>query len=119
MIGRLASSRNSLTGGDAVTDRLMQGEVPIACSLTDSNQSARLADWHRLLDQGTSRDVPGGYTIDLPRRLADEVFGLVLAEQHCCPFLTFGLHLTATSLEVTATAPEPASVLLTDLFQPV
>ena len=102
-----------------MTDGLMQDEVPIACSLTGSDQRARLVDWHRLLSQGTPSDVPGGYAIDLPRRLAGEVFGLVSAEQHCCPFFTFDLHLTATSLTLTATAPESASVLLTDLFQPI
>ena len=48
--------------------------------------------------------------------LAAEVAALAAAEQDCCAFFDFTLHLTPTALELTVRAPDTAETLLADLF---
>ncbi|WP_257232344.1 hypothetical protein [Streptomyces sp. Rer75] len=48
--------------------------------------------------------------------LAAELASLAAAEQDCCAFFDFTLHLTPASLALTVRAPEVAGPLLADLF---
>ena len=96
-------------------------DAPIACSLGSSDLDRRLEEWRRLLTGVTSRaDEPAAVVLHLDAGTSiSDLAALCADEVACCPFFTFDLHLTATSLTLTATAPESASVLLTDLFQPI
>lgn len=91
--------------------------LPIACSLTGTDHTTRLAAWHAAL-AGT-----------VPRRLDDATVGtpiphdriasiaaLVADETQCCPFLTFRITVTADGARLDATAPAEARALLDDLF---
>ena len=98
-----------------MTDGTLDQEA-VACSLTGSGQAARVAEWHAVLGRGVRREVPGGHAVELPRDAADHVFALVLAEQRCCPFLSFDLRLTAATLRLTMTAPGSAAGLLAELL---
>ncbi len=61
---------------------------------------------------------PDGVRLTFPAtpELAAEVAALAAAEQDCCAFFDFTLHLTPTTLELTVRAPDTAEALLADLF---
>jgi hypothetical protein len=48
--------------------------------------------------------------------LVTEVAALAAAEQDCCAFFDFTLHLTPAALELSVRAPGAAATMLADLF---
>jgi DNA-binding transcriptional MerR regulator len=92
-------------------------EPPIACTLTAAGQADRIGEWRRLLGQADGREqVDGGLAFRFPAGLAGQVAELAAAEQQCCPFLEFNLHLTAGGLRFEVQVPEGAAPLLADVF---
>jgi MerR family transcriptional regulator, copper efflux regulator len=92
-------------------------EAPIACTLTAADQADRIGEWRRLLGQAGSRErTDGGLAFRLPAALAGQVAELAAAEQQCCPFLEFNLHLIAGGLRFEVQVPEGAAPLLADMF---
>ncbi|QYN19655.1 MerR family transcriptional regulator [Amycolatopsis sp. DSM 110486] len=94
-------------------------QAPVACTLESAALGERIAQWQRITGQATSRrDTADGLTLILPAtpELAAEVAALAAAEQDCCAFFDFTLHLTPTALELTVRAPEAAGALLAELF---
>jgi hypothetical protein len=90
---------------------------PIACTLTATDQADRIEEWRRLLGQASGREpVDGGLALRFPAGLAGRVGELAAAEQQCCAFLEFTLHLVAGELRFEVRAPEDAAALLADLF---
>lgn len=53
-----------------------------------------------------------------PAGLAGRVAELAAAEQRCCPFFKFTLHLIAGGLRFEVRVPEGAAPLLPDVFGP-
>ncbi|WP_116052067.1 MerR family transcriptional regulator [Amycolatopsis palatopharyngis] len=91
--------------------------APIACTLNGSDQAERAQQWHELLDHAHRRDpIDGGLRFHLPAHTAGEVAALAAAEQQCCAFFTFTLHLSAGELQFDVHAPDDAAPLLADLF---
>lgn len=89
----------------------------IACTLDASGQADRVGQWQRLLAQARGRQsAEGGLTLRFPARLAGPVAELAAAEQECCPFFEFTLHLTAGESRLEVRAPEAAALLLADVF---
>jgi MerR family transcriptional regulator, copper efflux regulator len=89
----------------------------IACTLTAAHQADRIGEWRRLLGQADGREsVDGGLAFRFPAGLAGQVADLAAAEQQCCPFLEFNLHLTAGGLRFVVHVPEGAAPLLEDMF---
>lgn len=80
----------------------------VACSLTSNGLGERTTQWHQSLDGAVRQDIPDGLRLTLPATRAGDVAPLAAAEQQCCPFFDFRLHL-----EVRAGAD-----LLTALFGP-
>ena len=56
--------------------------------------------------------------LTLPAGRAAAVAGLAAAEQDCCPFLDFRLHLDGPVLHLEVRAPSDAADLLAALFTP-
>lgn len=91
--------------------------VPIACTLESDDRADRVRDWQRALAHATRREsVDGGLRVELPSALAAEVAGLAAAEQECCAFFAFTLHLTGPTVHLEVRAPAEAAPLLAAVF---
>lgn len=91
--------------------------APIACTLDATDQNERIGQWQHVLGQAHRREpIEGGQRIEWPPHLAGEVAALATAEQHCCAFFTFTLHLSADGVRLDVRAPDEAAPLLTDIF---
>ncbi|MFJ4870763.1 MerR family transcriptional regulator [Streptomyces sp. NPDC088757] len=92
--------------------------APVACSLTGEDAHERAARWHEAVDGATRTEVPEGLRLTVPADRAVRVAGLAAAEQRCCPFFDFRLHLDGPVLHLEVRAPAEGRALLTDLFAP-
>ncbi|MEU8942570.1 heavy metal-responsive transcriptional regulator [Streptomyces goshikiensis] len=94
-------------------------EAPVACALGGSELEGRTQEWRQLVKRAATREeAPDGLRLTFPAtaELAGQVAALAAAEQGCCSFFDFTLHLTPAVLELTVRAPEAAAPLLADLF---
>ena len=91
--------------------------LPIACTLDGAGQAERLDQWRRLLARADRRErVEGGLRFQLPATLAGPAAELAAAEQRCCAFFAFTLHLAGGGLALEVRAPAEALPLLTEVF---
>lgn len=94
-------------------------DAPITCTLTPAQAGIRTTQWQDLLSQSQTREqIPDGLELTFPHseQLAGEIATLAAAEQQCCSFFDFSLHVAPTALVLTVRAPQSAQRLLTDLF---
>lgn len=92
-------------------------ERPIACALTEADQTDRAEQWRQLVAQAASREsTDSGLAFRFSAGLAGKVAELAAAEQLCCPFLEFTLHLAAGEARFAVWVPEEAAPLLADMF---
>ncbi|WP_328688118.1 heavy metal-responsive transcriptional regulator [Streptomyces phaeochromogenes] len=94
-------------------------QAPVACTLNGAELGERTAQWSALVGRAEQRaDIPNGVRLTFPAEagLAAEVAALAAAEQGCCAFFDFTLHLTPTALQLDVRAPESAARMLADLF---
>lgn len=94
-------------------------DSPIDCTLSPDQLGARTTQWRDLLTQCRTRErITDGLTLTFPHseQLAGALATLAAAEQQCCSFFDFSLHVAPTALVLTVRAPQSAQVLLTDLF---
>ncbi|TDT97927.1 DNA-binding transcriptional MerR regulator [Streptomyces sp. 846.5] len=94
-------------------------QAPVACTLGRVELADRTGKWRSLVDRAEDRhEIPNGVRLVFPAtaELAGEVAALAAAEQGCCEFFDFTLHLTPTALELSVHAPEGAASMLADLF---
>ncbi|PRY39649.1 MerR family transcriptional regulator [Umezawaea tangerina] len=92
---------------------------PVACTLDGPGLAERTTEWRRVAARATGRrDTADGVTLTFPAGpgAAAELAALAAAEQECCAFFDFTLHLTPTALELTVRAPDTAAHLLAGLF---
>lgn len=127
--GFSASLRAVLDHLDALPDRQEQcgpecelpaqrPAVDIACSLTGRGMNERADEWRRALDGARHQEIPGGVVLTMPAERAATVADLAVAEQQCCPFFDFRVHLDSPVLHLEVRAPAGAAGLLADLFTP-
>ena len=90
--------------------------APVACTLAGDDQAARAAAWHAALDGAARAGLPGGLRLTVPVSRVAAVAGLAVAEQACCPFFDFRLHLDSPDLHLEVRAPAGAADLLAALF---
>ncbi|WP_432125617.1 MerR family transcriptional regulator [Streptomyces sp. bgisy082] len=90
--------------------------APVACSLTGEDLPARVARWREAVDGATRTAVPEGLRLTLPVGRVARIAELAAAEQRCCPFFDFRLHLDGPSLHLEVRAPAEGATLLTNLF---
>ncbi|WP_327370702.1 MerR family transcriptional regulator [Streptomyces sp. NBC_01217] len=94
-------------------------QAPVACTLGGDELGERTEQWRALIARATGREeVSDGVRLTFPSTpaLAAELAALAAAEQGCCAFFDFSLHLSPASLALTVRAPEAAGSLLADLF---
>ncbi|MGW6055352.1 MerR family transcriptional regulator [Streptomyces sp. NPDC055189] len=92
--------------------------APVACSLTGGGLHERIVQWREAVDGAARTAVPDGLRLTLPVDRTARVAELAAAEQQCCPFFDFRLHLDGPSLHLDIRAPADGAGLLTDLFGP-
>jgi hypothetical protein len=93
---------------------------PIICTLSDADAlQHRVEEWRALLVAAVGRDeIDGGVRVRFrgDPATAAEVARLSAAEQACCSFFQFDLHITAQELALDVRAPDEARELVTSLF---
>lgn len=99
-------------------DRCAPADPPIACSLDADAQRERVDAWRALLDEAEHVPDLHGRTVRFPVARAGTVAALAVAEQRCCPFLTFRITIGAGAVELNVVAPAEAEPVLADLFAP-
>ncbi|GGR84445.1 MerR family transcriptional regulator [Streptomyces rubiginosohelvolus] len=90
--------------------------APVACSLGGDGLHERTARWREAVAGATRAAVPEGLRLTLPVERVTRVAELAAAEQECCPFFDFRLHLDGPRLHLEVRAPADGGALLTDLF---
>jgi hypothetical protein len=91
---------------------------PIVCTLAPAERPGRREDWRRLLGQArASGPIDGGLVFLLPPGLAGQAAELAAAEQQCCAFFEFTLHLAAGELRLEMRAPADALPMLAEVFE--
>ncbi|MFB7031599.1 MULTISPECIES: hypothetical protein [unclassified Streptomyces] len=92
--------------------------APVACSLTGDGLQERTAQWRRAVAGATRTAVHDGLRLTLPADRSARIAELAAAEQQCCPFFDFRLHIDGPRLHLEVRAPAEGAGLLTDLFGP-
>ncbi|OPF83737.1 MerR family transcriptional regulator [Streptomyces antioxidans] len=92
--------------------------APVACSLTGEEARERTAGWREAVGGAVRTELPEGLRLTLPAERTARVAELAAAEQRCCPFFGFRLHLDGPHLHMEIRAPAEGASLLTDLFGP-
>ncbi|MFD0425261.1 MerR family transcriptional regulator [Streptomyces parvus] len=90
--------------------------APVACSLGGDGLRERTDRWREAVAGATRTDVPEGLRLTLPVDQVARIAELAAAEQACCPFFDFRLHLDGPYLHLEVRAPADGGALLTDLF---
>lgn len=104
---------------DVTPDDQAGRDAPVACTLSEGEQSERAAQWRQLLREADGQEgIPDGLRLTFPPSpdRAARIAALAAAEQDCCAFFAFTLHLAPTALVLTVRAPRTATALLSDLF---
>lgn len=92
--------------------------APVACSLGGDGLRERTARWREAVAGAARAAVPEGLRLTLPVDRVTRIAELAAAEQECCPFFDFRLHLDGPHLHLEVRAPADGGALLTDLFGP-
>lgn len=91
--------------------------APVACSLTGDGMTERTAAWREALSGADRTAIPDGVRLTLPADRIGRIAGLAHAEQHCCPFFDFRLHLVeGRFVDLEVRAPDEGAQLLDELF---
>ncbi|ATL71804.1 MerR family transcriptional regulator [Nocardia terpenica] len=104
------------TRADTEQDTERWRSAPVACALTGDARTDRIGRWRRALDGAVRTPIPDGVRLVVPIDRAGILAELAAAEQHCCPFLDFHLHLDGPVLRVEIHAPTDGTDLLTEVF---
>ncbi|MFB7327109.1 heavy metal-responsive transcriptional regulator [Streptomyces sp. NPDC056190] len=94
-------------------------DAPVACTLAGAELGKRTEQWRTLLAKADQHEeIDDGMQLSFPpdTGLAGQLAALAAAEQGCCAFFDFTLHLTPDALQLSVRAPESAARMLADLF---
>lgn len=79
--------------------------APVACSLGSGGLVEQTAQWRRLVDGALRQETEDGIRLTLPADRAGDIAALAAAEQRCCPFFDFRLHLDGPVLHLRVRIP--------------
>ncbi|MFI8893477.1 heavy metal-responsive transcriptional regulator [Streptomyces paradoxus] len=94
-------------------------DAPVACTLGGAELGERIEQWRTLIGKADRREeTDEGMRLSFPpdAELAGRIAALATAEQRCCAFFDFTLHLAPDALRLTVRAPEGAAGMPADLF---
>lgn len=98
-------------------DRDSSTEQQLVCTLAPDRIGERLSDWQAILSHRTAREsIPQGMRVRFSRDV--DVVGLselIVAEQDCCQFFTFGLQVDATEVVLDVTGEDHAQPVINAL----
>lgn len=96
----------------------MATDVPIVCTLSQSDYGARLTTIAALSREALRHAERRGSTLDLryAPQAAARVRALVEQERACCSFLTFHLEETSDEVRLIVTAPPAAAEVVPELL---
>ncbi|PYC87618.1 heavy metal-responsive transcriptional regulator [Streptomyces tateyamensis] len=106
------------TTADSPVDEAWR-RTPVACTLDGGGLGERTAQWRELVAKAELREeIPDGLRLTFPADpgLAGRLAALAAAEQGCCAFFDFALHLTPGAVRLSVRAPEEGAGMLADLF---
>lgn len=92
--------------------------APVACSLDGDGLGERIAQWRRLVGDAVVQEIENGIRLTAPADSATDIAALAVAEQRCCPFFGFRLHLDGPVVHLEVRAPDEGLELLAELFDP-
>ncbi|MFE6930619.1 MerR family transcriptional regulator [Streptomyces sp. NPDC057699] len=113
----LASSPHSAPA-EAEAEAERWRTAPVACSLSGEGLGERTGRWREALDGAVRTAMPEGLRLTLPVERTGRIAELAAAEQQCCPFFDFRLHLDGPHLHLEVRAPAEGAGLLGELFGP-
>ncbi|MFI1920001.1 MerR family transcriptional regulator [Nocardia sp. NPDC020380] len=90
--------------------------APIACTLGDGDRTERAERWQVALDGGTRTEIPDGLRVTVPADRAGMIAELAVAEQQCCAFFDFRLHLDGPAVQLEIRTPGAGVAMLAELF---
>lgn len=88
----------------------------VACALSGDGMTKRVDQWRAALTGAARTEIPDGLRLTLPADRVVTVAELAGAEQICCPFFDFRLHLDGQALHLEVRAPANGREILTELF---
>lgn len=93
--------------------------VPIACTLSASDQVVRADEWRQLKLKAVKRELTadGARLTFAPGTMAATVADLVAREATCCTFFTFTLEITAQQVVLAIAAPNDAKEVVVALVE--
>ncbi|MEU9859489.1 MerR family transcriptional regulator [Streptomyces sp. NPDC047971] len=94
-------------------------DAPVSCTLDGRELGERTERWRALVARARQQEtIEDGLRFSFPADpvLAGRIAELAVAEQSCCAFFDFTLHLTPDGLRLDVRAPEGASGMAADLF---
>ncbi|MFD8379119.1 hypothetical protein ACFV2X_11375 [Streptomyces sp. NPDC059679] len=107
---------SSCRGVDQEAERWRSAAV--ACVLSGEGMAERTSAWHEALNSADRAAIPDGLRLTLPVEQVPVVAELAAAEQQCCPFFDFRLHLDGPHLHLEVRASADGFGLLAELFGP-
>ena len=90
--------------------------APVACDLSDQDIRERVTQWNAVLADAVRTEIPEGLRLTVPVERVAQVAALAAAEQRCCAFFDFRLHLDGADLHLEVRAPAEGAALLDELF---
>lgn len=90
--------------------------APVACSLTRDDLSDRTEQWRDLVADAARKRIADGIELTVPIGRLTAVADLAAAEQSCCPFLDFRLHLDGPDLHIEIRTSVEGRAMLAALF---
>ena len=109
-------SDRGCTDGCCVPATGQRRDAPVACSLDGPDQADRAAAWLTAVDGAATAPIDDGLRITVPLDRLAAITELAAAEQQCCPFLDFRIHLDHDVVHLEVRAPAAAADQLAGLF---
>jgi len=92
--------------------------APVACTLDPEELRGRVERWSEAVAGAQHAAIDDGVRLTLPAERTVALAALAAAEQQCCPFFDFRLHLDGPLVHLEVRAPAEAAELLDQLFTP-